>query len=169
VKRLEGWDIRLLDFIASRRREPFKWGKRENDCCSFANGAAMAVTGKDIMKDVRNYRSEAGAARALVEAGVSSFEELVDRLLPAQPVAFARRGDLALAQKGNETVLTVVEGDFLIGPDLDGLMRLPRSAAVKSWQVGDTSLPLAPASEADVVPVLNESADEDNHHERGGV
>jgi hypothetical protein len=137
MKRVEGWDIRLLDFIASRQREPFQWGKRENDCCSFANGAAMTVTGKDIMKDVRNYRSEAGAARALVEAGVSSFEELVDRLLPAQPVAFARRGDLALAQKGNETVLTVVEGDYLIGPGLDGLERLPRSVAVKSWRVGE--------------------------------
>ncbi len=136
MKRLEGWEIALLDFISSRRAAPFQWGKHENDCCSFANGAVMAVTGEDVMKDVRNYRSEAGAARALVEAGVSSFEELIDRRLPALPVGMARRGDLALAQKDNESVLTVVEGDWLVGPDLDGLLRLPRSCAVKAWRVG---------------------------------
>lgn len=133
--RPEGWEGRLLAYIASRRREPFKWGKRENDCCSFANGAVIAMTGRDVMKDVRNYRSEAGAARALVEAGVGSFEELIDRLLPALPVGMAHRGDLALINDGNMPALMVVEGEWLVGPDLDGLKRIARAYAIKAWRV----------------------------------
>ncbi len=134
--RPEGWERRLLAYIASRKREPFAWGKRANDCCSFANGAVMAMTGRDVMADVRDYANEAGAARALVEAGVSSFEELVDRLLPAIPAGMAQRGDLALVSDGNMPVLMVVQGDMLVGPDHEGLKRAPRTRAAKSWRVG---------------------------------
>ncbi len=134
MTRIKGWERHLLDFIASRRAEPFAWGA--NDCCTFANGAALAVTGENVMEGVRPYSTALGAARALVEAGCRSFEELVDRLLPVVPVGLAKRGDLALIEKDGNGLLMVVEGETLVGPDTSGVMRLPRARAVKAWRVG---------------------------------
>lgn len=132
--RTKGWETRLLDFIASRRAEPFAWGT--NDCATFAADAALAQTGVDPMAEWRGYATEFGAGRVLVDAGAETLADLVQRVLPECPVGMAQRGDIALVNDGNMAALMVVEGDTLVGPDVDGLKRVPRSLAARAWRVG---------------------------------
>ena len=46
MERIEGWEIRLDDFIKSRQNQKFQWGV--HDCCLFACDAIREITGEDI-------------------------------------------------------------------------------------------------------------------------
>ncbi len=115
---------------------PFAWGP--NDCVSFAAEWVLRATGKDFMDGRRGYDTEFGALRTIKEAGVENMDldELVSMHLPRVDLGLAQRGDIALAIQGNSPGLMVIEGDALVGPGFDGLERLPRDHAVKTWRVG---------------------------------
>lgn len=128
--RLSDWESRLSSYIASKRHEPFAYGR--NDCCYFCFGAVEAITGEDRMAEFRGkYRTLAGSLRALRDIGAGDLESTMDVKFPEVTVGLARRGDIALFDGS----IGVVDGSFAWFVSDDGLERVPRRYWVKCWGV----------------------------------
>ncbi|MES2175114.1 MAG: hypothetical protein V4523_14365 [Pseudomonadota bacterium] len=124
----------LYRLLSERAAMPFAWGDQANDCVSFAAAAVKAQTGKRVKFGGHEWSTAIGAQRVLnkldgLAAAVAS--ELQD-IAPA----LAQRGDIAgvpTRPGGNDMLLMVVEGDTLVGPGPDGLMRMPRVSMTMAW------------------------------------
>ncbi|HWA22334.1 MAG TPA: hypothetical protein VG735_08070 [Caulobacterales bacterium] len=126
------WPERLAAYINGREAVAFAWGP--NDCCSFAAGAVLALTGDDPMRALRRrYRSARGATRLLNE---QTLESHLDERFARVGVAMAHRGDVALVEIEGRPSVAIVEGEMLVAPGLNGLVRVPRGLAVGAWRVG---------------------------------
>lgn len=133
IERVWDWEVRLVDYIAQRQSRPFEFGKRANDCCSFANGAVVAMTDFDAMADIPDYAS-AEEADLILEA---TLESLMDaRFERHEAPAFARRGDIGITDMLNLDTLVVVENEFVVGPGRRRLQRVPRHLMRVAWRVG---------------------------------
>lgn len=121
----------LIALIEERMRTGFAWGRRANDCASFAGAAVKAQTGVDPLAGLPNWTSARGAASVLKRLG--ELEAVVDTILTPVPTALAARGDVALVEIATGRALMVVEGDTLVGPGLTGLERRPRSDMLRAW------------------------------------
>lgn len=131
MHRFPDWPDRLIAYIAAREKLPFEWGKGKQDCCSFGNGGALAMTGVDLMADIPDYASADEADVILV----TPLEELIDARLPRRPVGLAQRGDLGLADLNGLDTLVIIEGDMIVGPGKRRLQRLPRYLMSTAWAV----------------------------------
>lgn len=121
----------LVALIEGRSATPFAWGP--NDCVTFAAHAVRAQTGVNPLKGLgrHRWRSAKGAARALAAHG--GLEAAVDGVLPRIAPAMAHRGDVGLVEIDGRASLVVFEGATVVGPGLEGLERLPRSAVRAAW------------------------------------
>ena len=116
-------------FIAAREAMPFVWGS--TDCVTFAAGAVLALTGTDPLIGIGTWKSERGALLALKRRG--GLLAAVSSVLPDTPIAATMRGDIGAVMSPLGPLLMVIEGMTLVGPDIDGIKRLPRSALVQAW------------------------------------
>jgi len=125
----------LLALLGERLNTPFAWAS--NDCCSFAFDCALAQTGHDAWADERGrYATAIGAARVIRRYG--GVQSIADARFARIAPSMAMRGDLALvssAAAGDAMSLAVVEGSTLVAVGVDGLVRLPRSAALAAWSI----------------------------------
>ena len=128
------WFIDLADFIESRRHSPFVWG--ENDCCLFVADAVELISGIDAAAPYRRkYTTATGAARALKKYGDGSiagawsacFEEINPQDLG--------RGDVAMVEVEGAPASALSFGNQLWIVSENGLITLPRSAALQAWRV----------------------------------
>lgn len=118
--RLPDWDIRLFAFL--RDAAVAVQEGREHYCALFCAGAVEAVTGDNPAAQFRGHYSEVAA----------NLETVISGLLPEISPGVAGRGDLAWHEG---SVGVVIGGDALfVGHDND-LVRVPRSAWEKAWQV----------------------------------
>jgi hypothetical protein len=133
MQRFDDWPERLVEYIAARSERRFEWGKDKQDCCSFANGGVIAITGEDLMADIPDYSSADEADLILAD---TSLEALMDaRLARRESPAFAQRGDVGLTLFNNQPTLVLVEGAQIIGPGKRRLERLPRAQMTIAWAV----------------------------------
>lgn len=134
--RIQGWEKRLFDFIASRENAPFVWG--EHDCVMFAADCVLAVTGRDVAAAVRGtYSDEAGAARIIARAG--GFRALVSRYLMDEiNTRFAQRGDVVMIDRGEDSgvpCLAVCVGAHVVAAGQDGLVKRCLTESIAAWRV----------------------------------
>lgn len=129
MERLSDWEARLSEYLQERREMPFKYGS--NDCAHFAAGAVKAVTGEDVMSDIKSYTTKAGSLRAIKEAGADSLEQIIDRKFEALPIGFASTGDLALY---DGSVGVVLSGKAAFVSE-DGFALVPRDQWTQAWGV----------------------------------
>lgn len=130
MDRASDWEQRLSDYIASKREAPFVYG--ENDCCMFAAGAVMAMTGVDPMEEFRGqYKSLSTSIRALKEIGCGDLESTVDSKATEIPIGLAQRGDIAFF---DGSLGVIIDGYAWFVSD-DGLERIPRGMWDKAWSV----------------------------------
>ena len=146
VRRIEGWEGRLADYIAVARSRVFKYG--EFDCCLMLCDAVEVITGVDPAAALRgHYATERGAIRTLrryAGGGITETAEKIAATLGAPEVAlsFARRGDIVLfddretVPSGFDAMLGVCLGREVGVIQLEGLRLLPISRAARSWAVG---------------------------------
>jgi hypothetical protein len=130
MKRLDNWPALLAKYFQQKKNEPFVWGK--NDCCRFADGAVIAITGQSMMKSF-NYTSEKEALRLLktsLEALTSA--ELGQSIKPA----FAQRGDVVLVKRGELPALAICDGAVWHGAGQNGIESGVMSEAICCWKVG---------------------------------
>ena len=130
MKRLDNWPALLAKYFAEKKDKPFIWG--ENDCCRFADGAVIAITGQSMMTSF-NYANEKQALRLLK----TRLEELTSKEL-GQSIkpAFAQRGDVVLIQRGEMPALAVCDGSVWHGAGLTKMETGQMLEAICAWKVG---------------------------------
>jgi hypothetical protein len=129
--RINTWEAALADYIAAKRHEPFEYGV--NDCCLFAAGAVLEVTGEDPMVEFRGkYDSLKGSLKVIKDIGAGTLEATLDGKFPEVAIGLAQRGDLAFFDGS----VGVVMGGFAYFASDDGLERVPRALWDKCWSVG---------------------------------
>ena len=129
--RISTWEQALADYIAIKRHEPFEYGV--NDCCLFAAGAVVEITGEDPMSEFRGkYDSLKGSLKAIKDIGAGTLEATLDGKFPEVAIGNAQRGDLAFLDGS----VGVVMGGFAYFVSDDGLDRINRSLWDKCWGVG---------------------------------
>jgi hypothetical protein len=129
--RIPAWEDALSNYIAAKRHEPFEYGV--NDCCLFAAGAVIEVTGEDPMPEFRGkYDSLKGSLKVIKEIGAGTLEATLDGKFPEIGIGYAQRGDLAFFDGS----VGVVMGGFAYFASDDGLERVPRAMWDKCWSVG---------------------------------
>lgn len=131
--RLPDWQARLTAYLAQVREAPFAWGR--HDCALFVAGAVEAMTGEDLARGVRSYRSKAAGLAALQARGHADHEALAAALLEEVPPLLARPGDVVVTDGEGGPALGIVQGEqvYLVG--LEGLGLAPRSAVRRAFRV----------------------------------
>jgi len=128
--RLSTWENQLIEYIASKRHQPFEYGS--NDCAHFVAGAVQAMTGEDPMPEIRGqYDSALGGLRVLKEIGEGDLESTMDAKFNVIEIGLAQRGDIAFFDGS----IGVIMGAFAWFVSDDGLERIPRSMWDKAWSV----------------------------------
>lgn len=123
----------LLGFLAERAAMPFRWGRRRNDCVSFAANAVQAQTGRDPLEGL-DWATQAEARALLRELG--GLEAAIDARLTRIAPAMACRGDVAgVIDRRLGRRLMIVEGATLAGPGKGGVVRLPRREMITAWSI----------------------------------
>lgn len=138
MQRLDDWRARFAAEMDRQRQIPFRWGV--HDCfLGMVSESVRAITGVDLARGFRGrYRSERKAAAVLAEDGHSSLGDLVAALLPEQPPAFARIGDVGTvaAPGGIGEALCIVDASGLIVMTDEGHGRRPREDMQRAFKVG---------------------------------
>jgi hypothetical protein len=92
-RRVENWDVRLVEAIDRHSRHAFDWGKF--DCFTLPREAVLAMTGQDITEGLRwHYSTQFGAVRALRRQGARTVAEWFSSFSEPVPLLLASRGDL---------------------------------------------------------------------------
>ncbi|HXJ41389.1 MAG TPA: hypothetical protein VNH18_19060 [Bryobacteraceae bacterium] len=142
LTRYPDWQSRLERFISAHRADTFAYGRW--DCCLFVCSAIEAMTGTDIAARFRGkYTSRRGAMAAVREvtgrASVRSVAEdaAMQFEMPTIPVRQAKRGDMALIQRGGGPSLGLVSlnGRDVLVVGEGGLVAVPISLALGAWGV----------------------------------
>jgi hypothetical protein len=131
--RVNNWPRVLHEFVISRARTPFEWGKQ--DCCMFVADCVQALTGVDPAAAYRGtYTNEQeacaildrlGGVEAIAEA--SGFKEV--------GLLYAQRGDVVSFQGPIEIALGICVGKWIYFPGETGLVQQPLSAGRRAWRV----------------------------------
>lgn len=106
--RAEGWPDALARVVEKHAELPFQYGV--SDCGQFAADAVQAVTGEDLFKDYRNYKTEIGAARVLKKAGCNNLGDLFAKFFKEEHVAHAMRGDIGIVEYDGQICAGVSTG-----------------------------------------------------------
>lgn len=123
-------------YLAERRTMPFAWGRKANDCVSFAGGAAFAQTGKDWLTGLR-WSSQRQAIGLLTRLG--GLDVAISARLPEIAPAHAHRGDIAgvaCDDMPGGIRLMVIVGELLVGPGERGGEFQARAAMIRAWSIG---------------------------------
>jgi hypothetical protein len=109
--RKQHWETRdYHDFLISRADTPFSWGT--NDCATFAADGILAITGTDIMAELRGYTTNTGAMQKIHDVlSGSSLEEAV--VWCAHKYGLTERTHPLMAQRGDLVLYRNAEGDSL--------------------------------------------------------
>lgn len=124
------WPELLADYVESRRSMPFEWGA--NDCASFASAWVELMRGEPI--ELPPHASAKQAAQTLKAS--DGLEHAASAVLGASinPM-LAKRGDIAMVRIGDRDSLSVVVGEYAVGPGADGIVMIPLADAVCAWTV----------------------------------
>ena len=135
------WDTKEFHtFLLERALRAFAWGR--NCCATFAADGVLAMTGTDIMADLRGYTNPDEAFRKIkAVTGGTSLEAAVEYctkqygLTERQHTLLAQRGDLVLYSDGSSLIAGLVHlnGRDVVSPGEKGLLRNPLTCIKRVW------------------------------------
>ena len=131
MKRFPDWYKRLQDYLAAHRSDTFAYG--QFDCCSFAAGAAEAITGEHVFQPFSNYSTERGAFEVIAEHG--GLIRIMRRVF-GKPERYGHQGDIAALRVQGQIVLGVKIGAGIACASSNGIVVLQESEACVYWRVG---------------------------------
>lgn len=117
MARYPDWPQRLNKYLVGVKAKQIVYG--EHDCCTFAAGAVMAMTGEDPMAEFRGrYSSKGESDDALREIGAGDLYRTLRRKFgPPVKGCRGRKGDIAF----HEGACGIVIGRFAIVIGEEGL------------------------------------------------
>lgn len=128
--RLEGWEMRISQYIKENENTPFEWGK--NDCVLFIGKAVEIITGANYYSQF-NYSTKEEAEKIIKEN--NGIQGLLTKYIgkPHNNYKFACRGDIVLMRLPDITCGVVDDSGMKIACLSEkGLVRLPLN---KAWRV----------------------------------
>lgn len=130
--RKANWSSCLAEYILEWQQKEFKWGR--SDCALFAAGAVHVMTGRDLAKGLRGYRTEAGGLKKVRANGYADHVDVFAKNLPATDRPCA--GDLAAIESDGNLAMGVFQGRgiYVMTPQ-HGLALVPNSWAVARFKV----------------------------------
>ena len=141
LTRLEHWPSALSDYLLRTEGVRFRYGVQ--DCGLFVAGAIHAMTGVDVVANLRGYDNRKEAFKRIAAlCGHPTMEAVSVHLaalygIPEVPVLCAQRGDAVMLRSGRRSSLGIVamHGTEILTPYRDGLLRLPLSHARRAWHI----------------------------------
>lgn len=133
VKRRHDWRARLQAYLASVARQPFEYGR--HDCALFAAGAVDAMTGVDLARGFRGYRTQKGGIKKLRQRGFQDQFALLEAHLPEIHPAFAKVGDVAVVSSDEGPALGIVQGEWIHVLRPEGIGNMPLLSAIRAFEV----------------------------------
>ena len=106
MQRLPDWQERLTRYVTESASEGFKFGRL--DGATFAAGAIHAMTGEDLLKGFRGYKTALGGVKKLRAAGYDDHVAFVEAHLEEADSPDA--GNLALIDGPDGTCFGVCQG-----------------------------------------------------------
>lgn len=133
--RLVDWTIRLQDLLQRSATRTFESGTF--DCCAFAADDVLALTGVDVIEDLRGLWTSEGEATDLVNRLNGLQAEVTRRLgSPVNNPWLAKRGDIGMYESEGGPTLAVCVGEFFVGPSKIGLYRVNTERIDMFWPIG---------------------------------
>lgn len=109
MQRLPDWDVRLVDWAATRLGAPFEFGV--TNCVQLALEAFDAMTGAEVAAKYRGrYKSEREGRRLMLRERVDPLTGLLNLGCVPVPRGFAQRGDIVCMVVGYQHYQHVVFG-----------------------------------------------------------
>ena len=134
---------KLFSYLQSVDSKEFKLGKF--DCFKFANDAVIAMTGKDYMVDITEYKDYKSAIRIVKKFG--SVEKAVTAKLgkPMTNLLFAQRGDVVMFEHESipseqsylKQAIGICGGLNIYCCTTKGVVEISMDNAKKVWNVND--------------------------------
>ena len=134
IKRRDDWPQILAAELERLQDAPFSWGT--HDCGLFAGNMVLALTGTDVVADLRGRWDDAmGAMREVEQCG--GIESMAAARLgpPRDGPLYAQRGDVVLADLEHGATLGVCEGAHAVFVGEHGLVRVPIALVRVAWAV----------------------------------
>lgn len=129
--RYPDWQMRLTAYLHETAQRPYQPGL--HDCALFAAGAVQVMTGTDLARGFRGYRTLAGGIKRLRQRG---FTDHVDRFASVFPTTAAPRpGDLAVVPTQEGPAMGVVQGTLIYAAAPIGWALVPVSHAIQFFEV----------------------------------
>lgn len=115
----------------------FQWGKR--DCVHLCSYALQELGYDDPLAEIKHYNTLLGARKAMKRAGVSSFEEYLDRLFERIAPAMALPSDIIALPSDVDGMsalgIAIGEGRVLAYPEGMGCAFGPHDECTAAWRV----------------------------------
>ena len=132
-RRLPDWRRRLEALLVHSEHRPFEWGV--HDCGSFGADVALAVTGADVLAQLRGtHRTALQAQRELQRRGGLTGILQDARLMPCYSLG-VQDGDLVTLEQGDWPVLGVWLDGVASAPGEHGLQAAPLERVVWGWRL----------------------------------
>lgn len=133
LKRRPDWRGRLQVYLGTVAREPFAYGR--HDCALFAAGAVEAMTGVDLARGFRGYKTEKGGIKKLRAKGFADQFALLEASLREVHPAFAKVGDVAVVPSEEGPALGIVQGEWIHVLRPEGIANVPLLSAIRAFEV----------------------------------
>lgn len=129
--RKDNWPLLFSEYLKEKYNSPFRWGV--NDCLSFVAGAIQVITGEDLYKKYKGYKTEEGA---LAKMNGKTVENIIAENFGGghRNILQAKRGDIVLV-KMPEFMAGIVDdsGQRIALVSKKGLIRIPLEKAWRIW------------------------------------
>lgn len=133
--RRDDWRAALKEYVRESARREFEYGVFDGPL--FAAGAVNVMTGHDVAKGLRGYRSLKTGLTALKKKGFSDASGPFAAVLEEVPAMYARAGDVVVFDGVLGVCMGVCMGADAYAVDpVKGLGRTPLSQAVRAYKVG---------------------------------
>lgn len=132
-RRLPDWRRRLEALLVHSEHRPFEWGV--HDCGSFGADVALAVTGADVLVQLRGtHRTALEAQRELQRRGGLTGILQDARIMPCYSLHVAD-GDLVTLEQGDWPVLGVWFAGQAHAPGPQGLQTAGAERVAWGWRL----------------------------------
>lgn len=135
MSRRSDWQLQLMQYVATRAREPVDLNAPV--CTDFVAGAVMAMTDDTRLTPwIGQYATVTAGLKALRRAGYADHVEFVAAHFDEVPVALAEPGDIAVVPvPGDLAALGIVQGAAIYVQSNQGVGAVPLTAAVRTFRV----------------------------------
>lgn len=134
MKKLEDWRINLRLFFAMHKDYPFTWGSW--DCCKFADGAIVAMTGQSIIPESFQWHDKKSGIKIIKENG-GNLTECVKYLALKAGMKHTRTiqlGDL-VCYKQKTAAVGICDGFGIRAPSDEGVAIVSKNYATEVFRI----------------------------------